>query len=102
MTGEQPADRALETIRRAIEEAATIIEEMSDPQEAFEQADKLADGIRKLHNELAMKAQRRQVKRIWESEEMSLAQLAKRTSRGSRQRAYQLLQAALERKDQEP
>lgn len=100
MTGEQPAARALDMIRRAIEEAATIIENMPDPQEAFDQADKLADGIRKLHSEQAMKLQRRQVQRIWDSEEMSLTELAKRTNRTSRQRAYQLLQDALERKEQ--
>lgn len=101
MSGDEAvAARALDAIRQAFEEAATIIENTEDPQEAFKQADELANGIRKLHDEQAMNLQRHQVERIWNSEEMSLAELARRTSRSTRQRAYQLLQSALERKEQ--
>lgn len=100
MTGEQAVARALDSIRRAYEEAATIIEDITDPQEAFNRADELADGIRKVYDDLATPLQRRQVERIWDSEEMTLGELAKRTNRSSRQRAYQMLQDALERKEQ--
>lgn len=99
MTSEQVVAEALATIRRAYEEAATIIESIDDPQEAFDRADQFATGIRKVYDDLATPLQREQVRRIWESEEMTLTELAKRTSRASRQRAYQLLKAA-ERKEQ--
>ncbi len=99
MTSEQVVAQALDTIRRAYEEAATIIEGISDPQEAFNRADELATGIRKVYDEQAMGLQREQVQRIWESEEMTLAELAKRTNRASRQRAFQLLKAATKRKE---
>jgi hypothetical protein len=99
MTSEQVVAQALDVIRRAYEEAATIIEDIDDPQEAFDRADQLANGIRKVYDDLATPLQREQVRRIWESEEMTLTELAKRTSRASRQRAYQLLKAA-ERKEQ--
>jgi len=100
MTGEQAVAQALETIRRACEEAAAIIEEIQDPQEAFDRADELATGIRKVYDDVAMELQRQEYLQLWESEEMTLAELAKRTSRGSRQRAYQMLRSALERKGQ--
>lgn len=99
MTSEQVVAKALDTIRAAYEEAATIIERIDNPQEAFDRADELANGIRKVYDDLATPLQREQVRRIWESEEMTLTELAKRTSRASRQRAYQLLKAA-ERKEQ--
>lgn len=99
MSGEQAVAQALDTIRRAYKEAATIIEHISDPQEAFKRADELAEGIRQVYDDLATPAQRRQVERIWASEEMSLAELAKRTNRSSRQRAYQMLQDARERRE---
>lgn len=99
MTGEEAVAQALDTIRRAYEEAATIIENIDDPQEAFDRADELADGIRKVYDEQAIALQRQQVERIWVSEEMTLSELAKRTNRSSRQRAYQMLQDALERKE---
>jgi len=103
MTAEQAVAQALQTIRRAYEEAAAIIESIDDPQEAFDQADKLADGIRKVYDEQATKLRAQQVGRIWEGEEMSLTELAKRISRSqprSRQRASQLLETALEGKEQ--
>lgn len=99
MNGEQVVAQALNAIRRAYEEAATIIERIPDPQKAFDQADELANGIRKVYDDLATPLQRRQVERIWESEAMTLAELAKRTNRSSRQRAYQMLQDALDRKE---
>jgi hypothetical protein len=99
MAGEQAVAQALETIRRALEEAATIIEAIDDPQEAFTRADELANGIRKIHDEQVMDLQRHQVERIWTSEEMTLTELARRTNKASRQRAYQMLQDALERKE---
>lgn len=99
MTGEQAVAQALDAIRRAYREAAAIIEEISDPQQAFDRADELADGIRKVYDDQAVPLQREQVKRIWEAEEMTLTELAKRTNRASRQRAHQLLRSALEGKE---
>jgi hypothetical protein len=104
MTGEQAVAQALDAIRRAYEEAAAIIENISDPQEAFDRADELATGVRKVYDEQASRLRAEQVERIWSSEEMSLTELASRISRSqprSRQRASQLLQAALDaRKEQ--
>ena len=102
MTGEQAVAQALDAIRRAYEEAAAIIEDITDPQEAFDPADELADGIRKVYDDQATKLRTGQVERIWNSEEMSLSELATRISRSqprSRQRAFQLLKAAAERKE---
>jgi hypothetical protein len=103
MTADQAVAQALDTIRRAYEEAAAIIDNISDPQEAFDRADELADGIRTIYDEQATKLRAQQVGRIWEAEEMSLTELANRISRSqprSRQRASQLLQAALGGKEQ--
>lgn len=100
MSGEQAVIQALDTIRRAYEEAATIIERIDDPDDAFKRADELADGIRAVYDDQAVPLQRRQVERIWASQEMSLTELARRTNRASRQRAHQLLQDALDRKEQ--
>jgi hypothetical protein len=99
MTGKQAVAHALQAIRHAYEEAAAIIEAIDDPQEAFDRADELADGIRKVYDEQATKLRAGQVARIWEAEEMNLTELAGRISRSqprSKQRAHQLLKAALE------
>jgi glutamate-1-semialdehyde aminotransferase len=98
MSGEQAVAQALDAIRQAYEEAAAIIEQIRDPQEAFTRADELAEGIRKVYDEQAITLQRQQVERIWTSEEMSLTELAKRTNRASKQRAKQLLKSALDRR----
>lgn len=101
MTGEQAVAQALDAIRRAYEEAAAIIENIPDPQEAFDRADELADGIRKVYEEQASRLRGEQVERIWSSEEMSLSELATKISRSqprTKQRAFQLLKAATERK----
>lgn len=97
MSGEQAVAQALDAIRRAYEEAATIIEQIPNPQEAFDRADELAAGIRRVYDEQAIPLQRQEYRQLWESEEMSLAELARRTNRSSRQRAYQMLQDALGR-----
>lgn len=99
MSGEQAVAHALDAIRRVYEEAAAIIEQIPDPQEAFDRADELADGIRQVYDEQATKLRASQVARIWNSEKMTLGELASRMSRSqprSRQRAHQLLQAALD------
>jgi hypothetical protein len=99
MTGEQLVAQALDTIRQAYKEAAAIIEHITDPQEAFDRADELANGIRRVYDDQATKLRAAQVGRIWEAEEMTLTELAGRISRSqprTKQRAHQLLQAALE------
>ena len=102
VTGEQAVAQALDTIRRAYEEAATIIEDISDPQEAFDRATELAEGIRKVYEDEAAKLRALQVGRIWEAKEMSLTELANHISVGSRQRAHQLLRAAVEARREQP
>ena len=102
MTGEQAVAQALDAIQRAYEEAATIIEAITDPQEAFDRATELADGIRKVYDEQAAKLRALQVERIWDSEEMILEELAGRIGVTSRQRAYQLLQAARAHTKEQP
>jgi hypothetical protein len=99
MAGEQAVAQALDAIQRAYEEAAAIIEGIDDPQEAFDRADQLADGIRRVYDDQATKLRASRVARIWEAEEMTLTELANRISRSqprSKQRAHQLLQNALE------
>jgi hypothetical protein len=103
MNAQQAATQALDTIRRAYQEAATIIEAIDDPDEAFHQADQLAEGIRRVYDEQATKLRAFQVERIWTAEEMTLAELAGRISRSqprSKQRAHQLLKAALDAREE--
>src|SRR5262245_37457797 len=103
MDDDTTAGRALYAIIRAYQDAATAIEAIADPEQAFEEADRLAEGIRRVYDEQATKLRAGQVQRIWNAEAMTLAELATRISRSqprSRQRAHQLLRAALDAKEE--
>lgn len=75
-------DRLIETIRAC-----------PDPQRAFDHANELAAAERALQGRIAeLRAQ--QAHRIWQTEEISLAELGKRIGGVSKQRALKMLQTA--------
>lgn len=92
----QAIEQCLQRMRAAVEQAEGEIGQLA-PLEGFAEADDLAYGLRAVHSDAA-KLRLRQVVRIHESGSMSLAVLGRRLG-VSRQRAHQLLQAALEGKE---
>jgi hypothetical protein len=97
MTTRQQAEeqiaRALDEIRSAYADAAAAITGIADPQQAFEAADTFAEEIRRLYEQDAAELRNLQVDRIWEAEQMTAVELARRVG-VSKQRAHQILNRA--------
>lgn len=88
---QQAVARFREVIRRAHEEVTAAIEAVEDPQTALTRANDVFREAEGLYEE-ASKLRTSTVGRIWEAEELSLTELAKRIS-VSRQRASQIAKA---------
>lgn len=83
---------ALFGLRRAFREAVTAVQATADPQEAYESATRLADGLREMAD-AAARVRAETAARIHRAESLSLAGLAERLG-VSKARADQLLRAA--------
>jgi hypothetical protein len=90
---------ALDELARACERAASVIESVPDADRAFEGATRLAETLRDAADSAA-ELRARTAARIWETESISLAQLAKRIG-VSKARAAQLVRSARSA-DEEP
>ena len=83
---------AVAAIRASYASARAAIEATADPHEAFQLASEFRDRIDELVGEAA-ELRARMVQRVWETEQLSLAALAKRIG-VSKSRADQFIQAA--------
>lgn len=88
--------RFAEVVRRAHEEVTAAIAAVEDPQQALAHANDVFREAEALYEE-ASKLRTQTVGRIWEAEELTLTELAKRIS-VSRQRASQIAKAYQEGK----
>ena len=77
-THQQAAEQIAEALQH-LQDTFRVVEETTDPQQAFELATKLVDDLGNLY-EQAADLRARQVGRIWREEELSLADLAERIS----------------------
>jgi hypothetical protein len=85
---------AIEDRTRTFEELAERINRFPDPQRAFELATRLADTERTISGRRAADLRAQQVRRIWESEELTLTELGTRAGGVTKQRAKKWLQDA--------
>lgn len=92
---ELAANTALDKVIADLTAAAAQVEQIADPQQAFEVASRIADRVAEVTQEMAALTagvRGRQVVRIWDAEKMTLAELGKRIGR-TKQRAKQILDA---------
>jgi tellurite resistance protein len=85
---------AIDALARAYKHTATVLNAIEDDQEAFEQATLVADRLHALAD-AASELRAKMVGRIWQREELSLAQLATRIG-VSKTRADQMVKRANE------
>lgn len=90
---------AVEAMQAGYEAARAAIEETFDPQEAFDLATTFREQVDKLVGDAA-ELRALMVERVWESEQLSLAALAKRIG-VSKSRADQFIQLAKSSKGHE-
>lgn len=101
---EQELRAAIDALGLACAKAAAAIDAIPDPQRAFEHADRIGNMISEGARDAAgsggeMRA--RQVRRIWEQDKLSLAQLARRIG-VSKSRASRIVQSKPKPEEDDP